>query len=125
MASSKYAAPAVTYPDDLDLELAAIPVQPSGQHSVLAEDAALVRAAERRTAESVACARQNGMSWAWVGEQLGVTPQAAQQRFGKVPPPVYVPTDQHGAECAGGFTTRLRRDRKGWGCPCGAAGQLD
>lgn len=125
MAPNPYASLTASYPADLDLELAGIPVQPSGSHSVLAEDAAMVRAAERRTAESVAYARQNGMSWAWVGEQLGVTPQAAQQRFGKIPPPVRVPVDQHGPACAGGFTERLRRDRRGWGCPCGAAGQLD
>jgi hypothetical protein len=122
----KYRALASLYRDDLDAELADVPVQASGAYSVPAEEAAMGRVAERRTAESVAYARQNGMSWSWVGQQLGVTPQAAQQRFGKTPPPVRVPLDQHGPACAGSvFTERLRRDRTGWGCPCGAAGPLD
>lgn len=120
---------AITY-DRIDEEVAEelerIPLQPSGQHSVLAEHAALTRVAERRTAETVAFARQNGMSWAWVGDQLGVTPQAAQQRFGKLPKPPYTIRSEHGPECGEAMIPeRLRRDRKAWGCKCGVVGVLD
>lgn len=112
--------------EDVAEELQRIPLQPSGQHSVLAEYAGLVAVAERRAAECVSYARANGMSWQWIGDQLGVTPQAAQQRYGKLPKPVFVSRDAHGDECqARTITERLRRDRKGWGCKCGAAGKLD
>lgn len=39
-------------------------------------------AAESRMRHSVARAREEGATWAEVGEALGVTRQAAQQRFG-------------------------------------------
>src|SRR4051794_19256953 len=84
--------------EDVADELRRIPVQPSMEHSVLAERAALTRVAERRMAECVANARDNGMSWAWIGAQLDVTPQAAQQRFGKLPRRPIVLKAQHGPE---------------------------
>ncbi|HYR61065.1 MAG TPA: hypothetical protein VET24_00275 [Actinomycetota bacterium] len=41
-----------------------------------------VRAAEEELADSVAAARRLGHSWGELGTALGVTRQAAQQRFG-------------------------------------------
>lgn len=111
-------------------ELGRIPKQSSGEWSGLAEHAALVRVAEHRTSEYVAFAKRS-MSWAWVGEQLGVTAQAAQQRFGKIP----APPDEYrwdsdtkkgiSLHTEDGCRVRLRRSRKGWGCKCGALGKLD
>lgn len=125
---------AITYPhvdEDVAEELARVPVQPSGEHSVLAERAALVRAAERRTAEAVIYARGNRMSWQWIGDQLGVTAQAAQQKYGKLPSqPDEYRWDSANQKAASlhtedGCHARLRRDRQGWGCKCGAVGKLD
>lgn len=120
--------------DRIDEEVAGvlerIPLQPSGEYSVLAERSALVAVAERRTAEAVAFAKRS-MTWQWIGEQLGVTAQAAQQRYGKLPaPPDEYDWDsktkrsitRHTDE---GCFAQLRRDRKGWGCKCGAVGKLD
>jgi hypothetical protein len=107
-------------------ELARIPLNPSGEHAPMAEYAALARVAERKAAEGVAYARRNGMTWQWIGERLGVTAQAAQQRYGKLPKPPMLLRADHGPECADThIPERLRRDRKGWGCKCGAAGELD
>ncbi len=93
-----------------------------GTHSGLAEYAALARVADHHVAEYVAHMRRNGVkSWAAIGEQIGVTAQAAQQRFGKLPP---VPADTGGHKHEDCYL-RLRRDRKGWGCKCGAVGSLD
>lgn len=73
--------------DDMAEELAGIPTDPSGRHAALAEYAALARVAARKTAEGVAYARRDGATWQWIGERLGVTAQAAQQRYGKVTRP--------------------------------------
>ena len=115
---------------DVAQELTRIPRQPSGEYSVLAERAALARAADHGVAEAVAFAKRT-MTWQWIGDQLGVTAQAAQQRYGKIPPPpdeyrwdsptqssVRLHTDE-------GCSASLRRDRKSWGCKCGAVGRLD
>lgn len=37
---------------------------------------------ERQVADAVGAARQAGLSWARIGEELGVSAQAAQQRYG-------------------------------------------
>lgn len=42
-----------------------------------------LRAAEGALAEAVAEARDDGATWAEVGRVLGVSRQAAQQRFGR------------------------------------------
>lgn len=106
-----------------ELVAAGIRRNPSGEYSGMAEYAALARVADRKVAEYVAYARRNGQTWAWVGERLGVTAQAAQQRFGKLPvPPIDLRKNHRDEECV---TIHLRRDRKGWGCKCGAFGKLD
>ena len=40
--------------------------------------------AEREIVEAVARARENGSTWATIGEILGTSAQAAQQRYGRV-----------------------------------------
>jgi hypothetical protein len=106
-----------------ELVAAGIPLSPSGEFSGMAEYAALARVADRKVAEMVAYARRNRQTWEWVGDRLGVTAQAAQQRFGKLPvPPLDLHKDHNGDDCV---TVHLRRDRKGWGCKCGAFGKLD
>lgn len=45
--------------------------------------AEIVRAADEALRAGVAGARAEGLSWTVIGEQLGITRQAAQQRFGK------------------------------------------
>lgn len=40
---------------------------------------------ERETADAVAKARTNGASWTQIGKALGMTKQAAQQKYGKKP----------------------------------------
>jgi hypothetical protein len=47
----------------------------------LRESAALVQAANDRLAAEVALARKNGITWDAIGQALGVTRQAAWQRF--------------------------------------------
>ena len=37
---------------------------------------------ERQIADAVTAARHDGMSWARIGKELGVSAQAAQQRYG-------------------------------------------
>ena len=45
--------------------------------------AAIERArSERQVAEAVVAARQAGLSWSRIGKELGVSAQAAQQRYG-------------------------------------------
>lgn len=45
--------------------------------------AAVARArGERQVVEAVAAARSRGISWQRIGEILGTSPQAAQQRYG-------------------------------------------
>ena len=61
--------------------------EPSDADEVLVEEymlrkAALARArCEEQTVEAVAAAREKGITWSRIGEILGTTPQAAQQRF--------------------------------------------
>ena len=51
----------------------------------LLERAVLARArGERQTAEAVASARSRGISWKRIGEILGTSTQAAQQRYGAI-----------------------------------------
>jgi len=51
----------------------------------LLERAVLDRArSERQIVESIARARSTGISWSVIGRILGVSPQAAQQRYGGV-----------------------------------------
>lgn len=47
---------------------------------------ARLRAAEADLAAAAARARQHGHSWAAIGDRLGITRQAAQQRFGSPAP---------------------------------------
>jgi hypothetical protein len=48
--------------------------------------AALARArSERQISEAVAAARRAGISWKRIGNELGISAQAAQQRYGAVP----------------------------------------
>ena len=54
-------------------------------HEYLLERAAVARArGERQIVEAVASARANGISWQRIGEILGTSAQAAQQRYGAV-----------------------------------------
>lgn len=41
---------------------------------------------ERQIAEAVTAARHDGMSWARIGKELGVSAQAAQQRYSHAEP---------------------------------------
>ena len=51
----------------------------------LLERAALARArSERQILDAVTAARANGISWQRIGELLGTSAQAAQQRYGAV-----------------------------------------
>jgi hypothetical protein len=51
----------------------------------LLQRAALARArSERETVDAVAAARMAGVSWNKIGEILGTSAQAAQQRYGAV-----------------------------------------
>jgi hypothetical protein len=50
--------------------------------AALAATAALRDAADRKLFELVGFAREAGASWAAIGEALGVSTQAAHQRFG-------------------------------------------
>ena len=51
----------------------------------LLQRAALARArGERQIVEAVAAARAKGISWQRIGELLGTSAQAAQQRYGAV-----------------------------------------
>ena len=60
--------------------LAGLDYQPD---MVLAEVAYMTRQLEALQRQAVIDARAAGMSWTEVGEVLGVTRQAAQQRFGQ------------------------------------------
>ena len=113
-------------------QLERIPRNPSGEHSGMAEYAALARVAEHHVCEYVAYARRNGRiyrykddvgSWEWIADRLGCTPREAARRYEKLPePPLTRP--EHAADCSAS-REHLRMDRKGWGCPCGATGKLD
>ena len=56
--------------------------EPETGFRVLREHAALARVADVRLAEVVASARKNGASWTQIGRAIGVSKQAAQQRYG-------------------------------------------
>ena len=51
----------------------------------VAQADAAIRQAHRHLAATVTRARQNGHSWAEIAGRLGITRQAAQQRFGSDP----------------------------------------
>jgi len=53
--------------------------------AALGATAALRDAADRKIFDLVGFAREAGASWAAIGEALGVTTQAAHQRFGPKP----------------------------------------
>jgi len=53
--------------------------------AALAATAGLREAADRKLFDLVDFARTSGASWAAIGEALGVTTQAAHQRFGPKP----------------------------------------
>ena len=53
----------------------------------VAQADAAIRQAQRHLATTVTRARQNGHSWAQIAGRLGITRQAAQQRFGGDPLP--------------------------------------
>jgi len=55
--------------------------------AALVATAALRDAADRKLYELVGFARSAGASWAAIGDALGVTTQAAHQRFGPKPIP--------------------------------------
>jgi hypothetical protein len=54
--------------------------------AALSATAALRDAADRKLFDLVGFAREAGASWAAIGDALGVTTQAAHQRFGRKPP---------------------------------------
>jgi hypothetical protein len=67
-----------------------VPLPPGPPLDVLAwvtdaDDA--VRQAQRHLAAAVSRARSQGRTWAQIAGRLGITRQAAQQRFGNDPPP--------------------------------------
>jgi FAD/FMN-containing dehydrogenase len=48
--------------------------------------AALARArSERQVADAVSAARRAGLPWKKIGSELGISGQAAQQRYGPIP----------------------------------------
>jgi len=48
----------------------------------IGEKFAALKASEREMSAAVAAAREAGSSWTSIGRVLGITKQAAQQRFG-------------------------------------------
>lgn len=50
---------------------------------MLRQNVLAVEAAQRALRENVTTAREYGATWADVGEQLGITRQSAQERFGR------------------------------------------
>ena len=64
--------------------------EPTDADEVLVEEYMLRRAAlararcEGQTVEAVAAARTRGITWSRIGEILGTSPQAAQQRYGTI-----------------------------------------
>jgi hypothetical protein len=61
---------------------------PDDEHEVaeyLLRRAALAQArSERQLAEAVAAARRAGLAWKRIGAELGISAQAAQQRYGPI-----------------------------------------
>lgn len=56
-----------------------------GVAEYLLRRAALARArSERQVAEAVGIARRAGLPWRRIGAELGITAQAAQQRYGQI-----------------------------------------
>lgn len=58
-------------------------VERSPEVEALREARVAVAEAEKRLTAAVAQARSQGLSWAGVGQVLGMTRQGAQQRFGR------------------------------------------
>jgi hypothetical protein len=54
--------------------------------AALAATAAIREAADQKLFQLVGFARDQGASWAQIGEALGVSTQAAHQRYGPKPP---------------------------------------
>lgn len=62
-----------------------IPEDEVGVAEHLLRRAALARArSERQISEAVEVARRTGVSWKRIGTELGISAQAAQQRYGSV-----------------------------------------
>ncbi len=55
----------------------------TASESRIGETFAALKASEHEAAAAVAAARADGSSWVSIGRVLGITKQAAQQRFGK------------------------------------------
>jgi hypothetical protein len=60
---------------------------PGAELSTLVEDARALALAEQRLDKAARRARAAGASWGQLGDAMGITRQAAQQRFGGVDPP--------------------------------------
>jgi hypothetical protein len=73
-------------------EAAGIDVE--GHVRVIAASAAAERAARSLLHRSVVAARAAGASWSRIGAELGMSRQAAQQRFGAEPPAVEESTEE-------------------------------
>lgn len=64
--------------------------EPDEAHEIPVEEYLLRRAVlsrargERQVVEAIVAARSAGISWARIGEILGTSAQAAQQRYGRV-----------------------------------------
>jgi hypothetical protein len=70
--------------------IVAVPLRPSPVIDVLdwvADADAAARQARRDLAAAVTRARSRGCSWTQIAGRLGITRQAAWQRFGQAPPP--------------------------------------
>ncbi len=62
-----------------------LPGDEVGVAEYLLRRAALARArSERQVAEAVGVARRAGLPWRRIGAELGITAQAAQQRYGQI-----------------------------------------
>jgi hypothetical protein len=64
-----------------EFDPASVPIDDTTDLRALAEAVDAVRAGEARVRELVARARANGRSWGEVGVALGVSRQAARERF--------------------------------------------
>lgn len=68
---------------------------------------ALLDAAAEASTEAVSAARADGKTWQEVGDALGISRQAAQQRCGRRPPPSSAPaTESAVSDGSGGPTSR-------------------
>lgn len=72
--------------DDLAAQLEGYEPSPDDEVDVaeyLLRRAALARSrSERQVAEAVVAARRAGLSWKRIGEQIGISAQGTQQRYG-------------------------------------------